>query len=453
MSAGYQLTGRMIDRNLVPAAETPLPPNFLNPEEMDRLGRFFAERRLPTVLGKAIEDYIAKKAGKEWDDPVTLERLRHAIVSQKDDYWKPSYQRGLKYSKGYSVLGYLAYHFPVYFMQTERLLAMLARDGLLRDSMTILDVGTGPGVVPLASADFWSRLDHAKATVHSLDRSEEHIEAFMFLRERCTAKGGDVSIKPPVKTDIRDPDMAKIPGKIDLLVFSNVLNEITDATPENRANLVMRFAERLSQDGSILIVEPAEETTSTGLRVLSIHLKKRGLTIHSPCTFLWGTNCTPDRCWSFTIADSIRPTRVMETLATGNESFRYVNTDIKYSYVVLRKDKNTRESCILPSNTRALRLSQVRRHTDKRVNVIAAKMSEELGDRKTHMIRLCDGSADIPVFAVMPSYHITPENRDIIDVPYGTVLELNNVLVRYNPKYDAYNLLVSRNTRVSKIPM
>jgi len=43
-------------------------------------------------------------------------------------------------------------------MQTEYLLMMLARDGLLKKSMNILDIGTGPGVVPLAIADFYSRL-------------------------------------------------------------------------------------------------------------------------------------------------------------------------------------------------------------------------------------------------------------------------------------------------------
>ena len=63
------------------------------------------------------------KTGKDWSDPVILERLRRAIVAQKDDYWKPTNKRSLQYTKGYSVFGYLAYHFPVYFMQTRHLLA------------------------------------------------------------------------------------------------------------------------------------------------------------------------------------------------------------------------------------------------------------------------------------------------------------------------------------------
>jgi len=422
---------------------------ILNADERERIDAFLAARHLPAALECAIEQYITKKVGTSWDDPVILERLRRAVVAQKDDYWKPSDRKRLQYTKGYRVLSYLAYHFPVYFMQTGHLLATLACDGLLKKTMTVLDAGTGPGVVPLAIAEFYSRLDDATATVYSVERSEEHIEAFMFLREQCTHKGAPASIKPPVRADITTIDPAQIPQQVDLLIFSNVLNELIDHPLEQRADLVMRFAERLSLDGTILIVEPAEETTSTQLRILSLALKKRGLTIHSPCSFVWGTNCTPDRCWSFVTAPSIRPTRLMETLAACGEPFRYVNTDIKYSYVVLRKDGKTREAYHVPAGSRVLRLSQVHRHVDKRVNLIAAKMSEELGDAKTRMFRLCDGSAKKPVYAVVPSYHITTENEAVVSAPYGSVMELDNVLVRYNPKHDAYNLLVSRNTKVS----
>jgi SAM-dependent methyltransferase len=421
------------------------------PEEEKALAGFFAARALPPALEQGIEQYIVKKVGKDWHDPVILERLRRAIVAQKDDYWKPVEKRSLQYTKAYSVLGYLAYHFPVYFVQTEYLLAMLAREGLLKKSMTVLDIGTGPGVVPLAIADFWSRLDGAKADVYSVERSEEHIEAFLYLRDRFVPKGGKVSVKPPKKADITLSDPEKIPAQVDLLVFSNVLNELSDKSMEQRADLVLHYAGKLAPDGTILIVEPAEEAVSTPLRVLSLALKKRGLSIHSPCTYIWDTNCTPDRCWSFVTAPCIRPTRIMENLAACDEPFRYVNTDIKYSYVVLRKDKKTHESYRVPYGSRVLRLSQIHRHVDKRINLIAAKMSENLGDARNLLFRLCDGTADTPVFAVIPAFHVTPENEGIVSAPYGAVLELRGVLVRYNPKHDAYNVLVSRSTEIHPV--
>jgi len=435
---------------LSPVPQKKPGPYLLSVSENAGLADFFEKRTVPECLQETIGKYIAKKTGKDLTDTVMLDRLRNAIVAQKEDYWKPQAQRSLRYTKGYSVLGYLAYHFPVYFMQTGHLLTMLARDGLLKNRMTILDIGTGPGVVPLAIADFYSRLESAGADVYSVEKSEEHIEAFLHLRDACVPKGGKVSIKPPIKADIEAGIPAKIPQKVDLIVFSNVLNEVDRGPTDTRADLVVRYAERLAEDGSILIIEPAEENTSTRLRHLSLALKKRGLTIHSPCSFIWNTNCTPDRCWSFTTQRPIRPTHMMETLSHCDEPFRYINIDIKYSYVVLRKDGMTRESYKVPHGSRVLRLSQIHRHVDKRVNLIAAKMSENLGDGKNLMFRLCDGTADKLVFAVLPSFHVTADNEMIKTAPYGTILEFEGVIVRYNKEHNAYNVLISRNTFVKK---
>jgi hypothetical protein len=116
--------------------------------------------------------------------------------------------------------------------------------------------------------------------------------------------------------------------------------------------------------------------------------------------------------------------------------------------VVLRKDGRTRDAYRVPAGSRVLRLSQIHRHVDKRINLIALKMSENLGDAKTMIFRLCDGTADTPIFAVVPAYHVTPENEAIVSAPYGTVLKFQSVLVRHNPKHDAYNVLVSRHTLI-----
>src|SRR5512136_3061982 len=94
-----------------PAPAASLPHAYLlSPDEEKRIADFFRAGTLPPALERAVEDYITKKTGKTWDDPVILDRLRRAITAQKDDYWKPVRERALRYTKAYSVLGYLAYH-------------------------------------------------------------------------------------------------------------------------------------------------------------------------------------------------------------------------------------------------------------------------------------------------------------------------------------------------------
>ena len=63
-------------------------PYLLNQEESKRQDAFFTERSAPHVLAQSIEQYITKKAGREWDGPVIIERIRRAIVAQKDEYWR-----------------------------------------------------------------------------------------------------------------------------------------------------------------------------------------------------------------------------------------------------------------------------------------------------------------------------------------------------------------------------
>jgi hypothetical protein len=141
----------------------------------------------------------------------------------------------------------------------------------------------------------------------------------------------------------------------------------------------------------------------------------------------------------------------METLARCDESYRYINTDIKYSYAVLRRAGIPKAGVRLTMKAKYLLLSKLHLHEGKRVNAVVAKMSGELGDAKNHLFKICDGTAKVPVYAVLPAFHRTDGNETLLSAPYGSILEMKGVLVRYNRAHDAYNLLVNRNTEIRKI--
>src|SRR5690606_24408560 len=102
-------------------------------------------------------------------------------------YWK---EKRVSYRKAYQVLGYLAYHAPVYLVQFEHILWQVINQGLAKPRMRILDLGTGPGVVPLAVIDLLGRLGNGSAEVYAVERSEEPLEAYSALVPAAAAARG-----------------------------------------------------------------------------------------------------------------------------------------------------------------------------------------------------------------------------------------------------------------------
>ncbi|WP_301002683.1 small ribosomal subunit Rsm22 family protein [Methanoculleus sp.] len=410
---------------------------------------FFEEPEVPDYVQRLVESYIEKKTGKPWDDPVVLDRMANAILAQKSRYWK---ERWVSYRKAYPVLGYLAYHAPVYLVQFEHIFWQVISRGLAKPHMRILDLGTGPGVVPLAVIDLLGRIGSGTAEVYAVERSEEHLEAYNALVPAAAAAQGDaVRVHKPIRADIGALDPGDLPDRIDLMVFSNVLNELRHLDTDRRADLVAGLAERLAPDGTIVVVEPADLANSTAMRRTVRAIADRGLAVHSPCSFIRGTACNPARCWTFEQKGDIRPTRLMERLAEGKDGYRFVNVDIKYSSAFLRKDAKTQHAYRVPPGAKFARLSHLRRHRDKKINAVAALMSGNLGDRRTKVYKVCDGTARDPVYAVVPAT-LRGTNRDALEgLAYGDILRLYGVLVRFNKDHDAYNLVVLPGTRIEPV--
>ncbi len=430
--------------------KNPSPRRALSPDECQGLDTFFRHPSLPLEIENGIRQYIHAKTGKAWDDPSVLQKIRQAIISQKDEYWREGKKKRVVYRKGYAVLGYLAYQAPVFFIQAEHLMYGLALAGLLKRSMRVLDLGCGPGVVPLAINDFLRRIGGCSADIYAIEQSEEFIEAYRFLAERTLAGGDAVTLHPPLKGDIGTVPLHDIPTSLDLIVFQNTLNEMTALTPEERGKLVQRYAKALSSDGSILIVEPADMVNSMELRRVVHHAAASGLFLHAPCRSLWNIPCIPQRCWSFVEKPPIHATELMETLASGDEGYRYRNTDIKYSYALLRKAPPLQVHGLPLSPRNYARLSTLSRHLNRRINVAGVVLSGNLGDHRTFVFKICDGTTGQPVYAILPSYHISGKNNALLSISYGSIAEFTSVLVRFNQKHHAYNLLVTRESQVKE---
>jgi SAM-dependent methyltransferase len=410
---------------------------------------FLGHPSIPPQLQELIESYISKKTGKNWHDPVVLGRIRAAIRAQKGEYWDQAKKRPPSYGSGYRILAYLAYQLPVSVIQFQHLLHDMAGDGLLRERMRVLDLGSGPGTVPLAITDAWNRFSPGAVSIFAVEMEAENLETYRFIVPAFASGNPAVHIADPIREDLRSLDPGDLPAEIDLMVFGNVLNELRELSPAQKAGLVEKCSGALAQGGTVVIMEPADLENSVSLRRLTAALMERGMTLYAPCTPLWSTACRPDRCWTFREGPQITPPRLMNLLSASDDGYRYRNTDIKFSYAILRKDGRTRVPYRVPGNVKALRLSKIQGHLERRVNVVVAKMSGDLGGgRGDHVFKVCDGTPQKPVFAVVPD-HQKARARALLESRYGDILFMENVQVRSNPAHDAFNLFVDRSSRVS----
>lgn len=427
--------------------KSPLP---VNDSIIRELEAYFKTPRLPAGIEKLIGSYVEREMGKNWYAGEPARLIRENIVKQKEEYWKGS--RDSKYP-GIRVISYLLYHFPVYFTQFQFVLLDLLKSGMLTTRMSFLDAGSGPGTVTLSTIDFLNKLLEIysknnmdvkmNVRIDAIESASENIECYRELtsvyHSEIAPRNANIIINEPLHAKVEKTTAAE---DADYIVFSNVLAELR-AQPADRAHVVEKIASK-SNNPTIIIIEPADLDNSKALRVTQHALMKKGFTVFSPCSFIWGTGCRGDNCWSFQDRGNIQAPGFMRRIASSQEPYRYMNTDMKFSSVILRKDGLTKQT--YQAKGKFMALSNLKKHIGKRVNVAASVMSGNLGNEKTYVFKICDGSTSIPCYAVLPAFHKSDNNKALIDSEYGGIIEIFGTLVRENEEFTSINLLINRNT-------
>ncbi|MDO5846745.1 MAG: class I SAM-dependent methyltransferase [Methanocorpusculum sp.] len=410
-------------------------------EELHAAEKLLKSRSFPE-LERLSESYIEKITGKKWTDETVLEKIRAAVVSQKDAYWKEGVKRSVSYTGAYSVLSYIAYQMPGYVFEISEFLLSLISRGLMRKHIRVLDLGAGPGTASAAVIRIFSLFPEMSAEICAAERMDTHREAYSYLIPELLKTSGNCTAEKPLSMDITQ----KLPeGTFDLIICSNVLNELS-GDDEAKTEFLISVSKHLAPDGNLLVFEPADLENAAKLRDISRAAKERGLTIYAPCNDLRGVPCRVHPCWSFQSYDDIKPTALMESLGSDTEKYRYINTDVKFSYVVLRTDGHRRCGYKIPADAKRARLSQIKQHEGKRIHVTVSVMSEDIGDAKTYLYLVCDGSGTTPCYLALPAFHRTRDHEALLTAPYAGVVAVDSVLVRWNEKQKAYNLLMGKNS-------
>ncbi|WP_284013732.1 small ribosomal subunit Rsm22 family protein [Halobaculum litoreum] len=417
------------DGTFVPVDDEPVDPPGWAPEA------------LPADHVETVEDLLFERYGLDWHEGESGDALRETVDRMKEDYYRG---RRVEYDAD-AALAYAVYHQPDFYAAVGYVLDRLADRGLLPRRLRVLDVGAGTGGPALALHDYLP--DDALVDYHALEPSANADVLDEVLAD--TRRNFHTTVHRET-AEAFDPDDA---GAVDLLLFGNVLSELAD--PEA---VVDRYLDAVAADGSCVLLAPADLETSTGMRRV-----ERALTppdgdtsVYAPDLRLWPGDAPDDRGWSFeerrdlAVPSFQRKLDEAATRAYDEEPGTYVNTDVKFSWAVLRPDGERRHPVVAGAE-RHHRMAESEAHVTDRVNLLCVKLSANLAphDDANPLFKVGDGSERLEHYLVLTGESVL--NRDLREAPYGAVLSVENVLVLWNDDEGAYNLVVDKETVVDLV--
>jgi len=255
-------------------------------------------------------------------------------------------------------LAYLSYFLPVNRAKISIPLEELSRHsaGLLsRDRLRVLDIGSGPGTAVLGIMDFFHNRSHQPALEFlALDAVSGNLaEAERLFNDASADYKGAASLRTAVRSFGGQP--GAVEGAYDLIVLSNVLNELfrdkPDRTSRRAAILADLLKLNLAPAGSCIIIEPSLRETSRDLLSVRDGLIGAGFTIYSPCLMQepcpalanprdW---CHEDRPWD--------PPQLIKDI---DEIIGLRKDALKFSYLVVRRDTHTFAACCAEGSFRVV---------------------------------------------------------------------------------------------------
>jgi SAM-dependent methyltransferase len=429
------------DGSFEPVPETPIPdPGW-------------APTALPDAYSFAVEDLLVAEFGANWHRGDSGEELREAVRRLKTDYL---YENDVEYDR-VAALGYAVYHLPAYYATVGYVLDDLVENALLDRAIRVLDVGAGVGGPALGLHDYLP--DDAVVDYHAVEPSaaadvldrllDETGRNFRSTVHETTAESFLGTDGGTAEADAGDADAPD--GPFDLVVFGNVLSELSEPVPVVEAAL-----DRLAADGSVVAFAPADRNTAMGLREVerAVATPASGVETYSPTLRLWPDATPADGGWSFDVADDLAvpafQRRLDETTERGatDEPGEFVNVDVQFAYAVLRPDGRRRVD-VTANAGRCARMANSEAHVTDRVNYLAVKLSHDLSAGDNALYRVGDGSQTVDHYLVCTRETVL--NDDLGAADYGAVVFVENGLVLWNDDEGAYNVVVDDETVVDLV--
>ncbi|QLC34579.1 class I SAM-dependent methyltransferase [Halarchaeum sp. CBA1220] len=386
----------------------------------------------PTEHARVLEDRLVDAYGPDWHRGASGDALREAIRRLKADYY---HENDVTYDET-AALGYAVYHLPDYYAVGRYVAADLARDGLLPRDARVLDLGAGVGGPFLGLADAFPA--DGLLEYHAVEPSPtaDVLTDFFDAAPR--------NVHGTLHPRTAEAYAEEVEGEFDLVTAFSLLSELDDPLA-----VAESYRDVLAEDGTLVLVAPADRNTSIQLREIERDLEDGGMSVYAPSVRLWAGERPTDRGWSFVEKPDVTAPPFQRRLAEAAERpSEFLNETVKYSYSFLRADGRRRHDLSLPAS-RYAKLADAEGYVSNRVDLVAAKLSDDLSEGGNPLFKVSDGSEDVDCYAVLVNR--TALNRDLLGADYGDLLEFESALCLWNDDEGAYNFVVDEDTVVDRL--
>ena len=218
--------------------------------------------------------------------PEEIKRLAAALLSLQRGLTGKRTLAGSGYMNEDASLGaYLLYYYRITYAQiTFAVTSFLSRTDIhQKSSLRILDVGCGPAPAAMALIDVLDRSGMRKRsfTLTCVDASEK---ALSCARKIFSADRSDVTVK--IKCRNLENDSLILDESFDVILISHTLNELWENEAngqEKRLRLLTTLKEHLTEQGVLLLCEPALRDVSRNTIDLAMRLLEGGMSVLAPC--------------------------------------------------------------------------------------------------------------------------------------------------------------------------
>ncbi len=317
------------------------------------------------IVERALGEAGVERAGGVQLSKKDLSRVARAVIGLSDHFNRIGEPlRGDYMEKEIYRRAYLLYYMGASFAKAATVLSELLETSAFQGSpprapnrqagrkpLSVLDVGSGPGGTSLGALDVMMRLHEPSGLrFTAMDKSRRALDDYeFFMRARAEAanrrQGSQSDEAEPVKVDISSIETSIETagfsnGCWDIILLADTLNELFSASADpaaSRAAFLMRLAAGLTDEGSLVVIEPSLKATSRSLMALRDTIAAApdlyigaGCLTAQPCPMLADAR---GRDWCHAGAHWMRPAVVRQIdMAAGRK--KHI---LKFSYLVIQR--------------------------------------------------------------------------------------------------------------------